>query len=750
MRQKLAFVGLLLKVLFVSPGLLALGVQPRELWRDAYSYELCRAAAFSPTRAAVLMPSGVCVLDYSSGEVRRLSTSNHLTTARPVSIALDPWTESLFVGHADGAIDLIEGGYATSVATLRDVLKSDAEVSIRALAVGNSHLYVLQGERVVEVRRGGGFPVEDQLHLWLGNSPESPTCLLADDKALFVGTRRGIVTLPQPIAGSRVYSRLGDLSLPVDALVKVEKGLLALCENAGAKEVYAWHGAAWAKVHVRSGASPISISRGSDGRAYCVTDGLLLRFRSGQFTEVVCELPHIAVSGGADVQGAPVVAFQAQGVQRKQGGAWRRLYGETPRFISVNDVAAMENAVVLTSGHPHDKRSRPFQLYYWNDGQGRNLEIGGAENAGEVIVLNAQEKRYLVCSSGSGLYEFRGERFEAHYDTTNSGLAARGGKTNVWSGIALADGSWWVYNEGSANPLVVRDARGVWHALPWPDNRPDLPPSFATDRSGAVWIGHVASNRLLRIDPAEFVASRGARGYERKGTDRSATIRCVRVADDDKLWVGLLDDGTVYALSASSLAGREASFSMFDWLDPTLPGGYTNYLLSNPPIEKLLADYGSNIWIATARGGLAHLMVQQQSVRRLYNVDNSPIPSRFLHSLALTSDGTLWIASDRGAMRLLSDSQEPRVDFSNVRVYPNPVRPDYDGWITIDGLQEGTTVKVIDMGGTLARELFSNGGKAIWDGRNGRGELVESGVYLLFLSTRDGKVTAVEKLVLVR
>lgn len=750
MRQKWAFVGLLLRVLFVSPGLLALGVQPRELWRDTYSYELCRAAAYSPTQTAVLMPSAVCVLDYSSGEVRRFATSNHLTTARPVSIALDPLTGTLFVGHADGAIDVVEGENAASVATLRDMLKSEAEVSIRALAIGNSHLYALQGERVVEVRRGGGFPVEDQLHLWFDNRPASPTCLLADDKTLFVGTQRGVVTLPQPIAGGRIYKRLGDLSLPVEVLVHVENGLLALCDNAGAQEIYVWQGTAWAKVLVGGGASPIGISRGSDGNAYCVTRNRLLRFRDGQFTEEVCELPHLAVSGGADVQGAPVVAFQTQGVQRKQGAAWRRLYDETPRFISVYDVAAIEKAVVLTSGNPHDKSSSPFQLYYWNEGQGRNLEIEDAQNAGEVIVLDAQEKRYLVCSSGSGLYEFQAERLMAHYDHTNSALAARAGKTNVWSGIALADGSWWVYNESSDNPLVVRDAQGVWHALPWPDNRPDLPPSFATDRSGAIWIGHVASNRLLRIDPAEFVASRGARGFERKGTDRNATIRCVRVAGDDKLWVGLLDDGTIYAQNASSLAGRDASFSMFDVLDPTLPDGYTNYLFSNPPIEKLLVDYGSNIWIATARGGLAHLMVQQQSVRRLYNVDNSPIPSRFLHSLALTSDGTLWIASDRGAMRLLSDSQEPRDNFSDVRVYPNPVRPDYDGWITIDGLQEGTIVKVIDMGGTLARELLSNGGKAVWDARNGRGEMVESGVYLLFLSTSDGKITAVEKLVIVR
>lgn len=725
------------------------GAEPPEAWQDAYSYELCQTVRFGGAQAAVLMPSAVCLLDYSSGEVRRISTCNSLTTAHPTSIAVGGSGGVLYVGHADGAIDVLRGESVFHVGVLRDVLKSESEVLIRDLAAVDGHLYALQGQRVLEIEDGGAFDVEDQLHVWVDNGVVAPTCLLAFDGRLYVGTAKGVVEIPLPIGGKRKYKRLGNLTLPVVAMVQAGVEVLALCENAGVKELHSWLNGAWTKVQVSGGAYPVGVSVGGDGQAYCVTENHLLRYGQGQFLEMLCELPYAAIGGAVDADGSPIVAFREQSVQRFIGGKWRRVVEETPRFLSIYDAAAMGSSVVLTSGHPHEDKEIPFRVYFWKDGRGNNLEVQGAKNAGEVVVQNAAEDRYFVCSDGSGVYEFSGTNLVGHYDNTNSTLAEKDGKVRVWSGIVLSDGSWWFYNESSDNPLVVRDAHGTWHALPWPDARPTLPPSFAEDRSGALWIGHTASNYLIRVEPTEFIRSGGLRGVERKGEDRDVKVRCVRVSDDDRLWVGYEEHGVVFATGASGLKGHEASFGMYSASDPTLPG-YTSFPLGEPAVETLLIDYGNNAWIATARGGLAHLMVAQQSIRRLYNVDNSPIPSRFLHALALTSNGTLWIGSDRGAVRLVTDSEAPQGDYSSVRVYPNPVRPGFNGWITIDGLLEGTVVKVADMGGTLVRELYSNGGRAIWDGRNGLGESVGSGVYLLFLSDKEGKVTAVEKIVIVR
>jgi hypothetical protein len=84
-----------------------------------------------------------------------------------------------------------------------------------------------------------------------------------------------------------------------------------------------------------------------------------------------------------------------------------------------------------------------------------------------------------------------------------------------------------------------------------------------------------------------------------------------------------------------------------------------------------------------------------------------------------------------------------------VVVYPNPVRETYHGPVAIKGLVEQTTVKIQDMGGNLVFETESLGGQAIWDGKNFRGERVATGVYMVFLSSADGSLSHVTKLLFI-
>jgi hypothetical protein len=82
-------------------------------------------------------------------------------------------------------------------------------------------------------------------------------------------------------------------------------------------------------------------------------------------------------------------------------------------------------------------------------------------------------------------------------------------------------------------------------------------------------------------------------------------------------------------------------------------------------------------------------------------------------------------------------------------VYPNPVRETYDGPVAIKGLVENTTVKIVDVSGNLVFETESLGGQALWDGSNFRGDRVATGVYLIYLSSADGTLSHVSKLLFI-
>jgi hypothetical protein len=83
-------------------------------------------------------------------------------------------------------------------------------------------------------------------------------------------------------------------------------------------------------------------------------------------------------------------------------------------------------------------------------------------------------------------------------------------------------------------------------------------------------------------------------------------------------------------------------------------------------------------------------------------------------------------------------------------VYPNPVRPEYDGTVKISGLLNKATVKITDIEGNLVYETTSEGGTIEWDTTAFGKHKVASGVYMVFISAQDGVETKVKKVMIIR
>ena len=87
-----------------------------------------------------------------------------------------------------------------------------------------------------------------------------------------------------------------------------------------------------------------------------------------------------------------------------------------------------------------------------------------------------------------------------------------------------------------------------------------------------------------------------------------------------------------------------------------------------------------------------------------------------------------------GLISYCSTSSPAAEDYNDVYAYPNPVRPEYTGWITITGLMENSLVKIADAAGNIFYQTRSEGGMVIWDGCDASGNRVKSGVYYVFAS----------------
>jgi hypothetical protein len=87
--------------------------------------------------------------------------------------------------------------------------------------------------------------------------------------------------------------------------------------------------------------------------------------------------------------------------------------------------------------------------------------------------------------------------------------------------------------------------------------------------------------------------------------------------------------------------------------------------------------------------------------------------------------------------------------YSGVYSFPNPVREDFEGNVTITGLMRDTQVKITDVSGNLVNETVSAGGQASWDLTTYNGRRVVTGVYLVFCANEDGSRSCVTKILVI-
>jgi hypothetical protein len=179
--------------------------------------------------------------------------------------------------------------------------------------------------------------------------------------------------------------------------------------------------------------------------------------------------------------------------------------------------------------------------------------------------------------------------------------------------------------------------------------------------------------------------------------------------------------------------------------------GNVEYVLGSTHITDIEVDGGNRKWMATAGAGLVLLSSDGSEIIKQFTKENSALISNNIYDIKMNQEtGELFIITDLGLVSYRSDASQDDADYSSTKVFPNPVRPGYEGLITIQGIRYDSDVKVTDVSGNLIFKTTSNGGTATWDGKRVDGTKVESGVYLIWTATNEGSSNKVGKVVVVR
>lgn len=384
------------------------------------------------------------------------------------------------------------------------------------------------------------------------------------------------------------------------------------------------------------------------------------------------------------------------------------------------------------------------------------------ENIRDLMVVAVDpddENHWFVGTWVSGILEYKNGEIIHRYSEENSPLQGEGetGGNAAVAGMAYDDsGNLWVSNGYADTPVLVLDTEGEWHAFS-PSaagaTGSTLLSEVLIDQSGYKWFVRPRGNGIMVYndnntinDPDDDEAV--AIGTQ-VGEGNLPTMDIYSLAEDlnGEIWVGT-GEGVVVFYSPGSLF----SGSNYDAQQILLEqDGNLQVLLETEIVNTIAVDGANRKWLGTSSSGLFLMSADGTTQINHFTTSNSPLPSDAIQSLAIDGEsGEVFIGTDNGVVSYKSTATDGAASNECSKVYPNPVREDYEGPIAITGLERNTNVKITDVAGNLIFETTSEGGQAIWHAQNFEGNRVTTGVYTALSTAPEGNSRCVAKIMVVR
>ncbi len=376
-----------------------------------------------------------------------------------------------------------------------------------------------------------------------------------------------------------------------------------------------------------------------------------------------------------------------------------------------------------------------------------------------VAIDPTDTKHVYVSSWEEGLIELYDKQVVNVFNNTNSTL--RIGPlsfTDDWvgvSGIAFDfDGNLWMNNALSPAAIHSRNKDGQFTAY-------NFSPTITTeDRITEIEVGQsgyiysiVRGRGVLAFNPNGTLTTTSDDNFklltasEGSGNLANNDVLCLKEDLDGELWIGTLQ-------GLSVLYNQDAVFNSDSYdTEPILieQGGNIQELLGTESITAIEIDGGNRKWIGTQTSGVFLVSADGQQQIQHFTAENSPILSNNIIDITINQrTGEVFFITELGIISYFSSATNFDNEMTNVIAYPNPVREDYEGDIVIDGLAYQTIVKITDLQGNIVNEIESEGGRAVWNGKNFNGERPATGIYLIFCATNDGDAENVAKIAFIK
>ena len=739
---------------------------PMGAWRTHLPYNQVLAVEPFEGRIIAAAPQALFALDPDDFGLRTYSKVNGLNGAQISALGRINSTAELLVGYESGKIDVIKQNQITPLFDI-DQYGILGSKKINAFYETGNRVFIASDFGAVEYN-----PVKREFEgpfTYTSTGEYAQTFDLESDSTfLYAGTINGVFRAPlnhPNLLDFNAWEKIPGLDAEVVSLAYWDGSLVAIGAGDGFNDDYVylldefdtWEtflpAAQWEKSSVRVFDGLLFVVNYFGYTAYRPDETTALNFTSSSASFPIRPRDVYYNSSTQDVWIADGVAGL---VRNYDIFKHRSYYPNSPANYEVYNLSCSGGNTAFVAGGITSSWGNAFLrrgVNFLIDDLWQNTPVASLDSVNDLVAIEhfRNSNRLAAGSWGGGLFILNADTVWNHFDATNSPLTevpGSPGQVRV-GGVAVGDeDDVWVTNAYSTTPLLHLSAQNEWStfALPGSFSGSAPPGKILRDTRGYLWIQRYRSGVVV-YDPSTG-AYRTLSTNPGQGNLTSNIVTSMAEDLSGVIWVGTSDGVSTFYNARSLFEGGSTYDAQHILIDVN---GTVDKLLKGETVTAIAVDGGNRKWFGTAKNGVFLVSEDGTSVVFHFTESNAPLLSNAIYDIEIDQKtGEVFIATEDGLISFKSTATAGERDYDDVYVYPNPVKPNYEGYITVQNTVENSSVYISDLSGNVVFRGVSEGGAAVWDGLNFDGIPAPSGVYLVYMNTPDGTQKQVAKFVIVR
>ena len=730
---------------------------PVGAWRDHLSWNTAEIVVVADKKAYCSNGVGLLSYDMTNRNLEKQSKVNGLSDAGITAIQYASAFDAIVVGYANGNVDIIDAN--NKVYNISNIKQTDLFLNKRI-----NHIYV-SGDYAYLSCSFGIATVDLKLRrirdiFIIGDNGDEVNVSSMTEYAgyFYAATLHGLKRADKTssmLNTFEVWEKIDDAPDSNGTIVASEKYLYVYDSDS---QIFFYDKNSWKQLTSMYPHGTIRrLSFAGDYLFVNATNGVFIyNANNNTLYNTIQTLGNnviTACDATIDSEGTIWIADNRQGLVR-----WRSVNDISyfaPNGPTSNYATAMrfkaDRLFVAAGGKDRDGNplNRQGEIYTFYANQWTTISPDGAFDFTDVDISEKQPDTYYVTSWGGGLYVLENGLVKEHYTQHNSSLTENYWGNLLCGGLLIdSDNKIWLSNDKN---ICLFDKEN------WKKLQLETSSSFGRftgDNFGQIWTTQGSKGLMVfnktASEQAQTDASISFKPYNYLYTAEIDISNNISNTPDGSIWVATTQ-GPVYYPNPSVILNGEGTGGVHVLRTGNTEPDRLYPLLGDENILSVAIDGAYRKWFGTETAGVFLIDEDNKGEIRHFTAENSPLLSNRVHDIAINDKtGEVYLATEFGIIGYRSDAVASGDDFKNVYAFPSPVRPGYDGEITITGLIKDVDVKITDIAGNLVYQTRSLGGMAVWNGRNQQGRKVASGVYLVFCTNDDGSKTHVTKILVVR